>query len=199
MILFFKKIILSTLVIFPFVVSAAPVPINPYDITYSGAAASTVSYNTDTLLSAVGGTDIGSADAINEAKFVADSLGSTDTFTSFKKSDDSSEPIVFDLYQTATQFVVAIDPALTFDSGYYVAKFGKYSLALKNEVDLHNLVFDLTWLPLNNPQNAFLGLSHFDLIDGPSISEIPLPAAAWLFGSAFAGLMGFSRKRTRVA
>jgi len=179
----------------------APAPVDPYTLTYSDAPVTitTDSYNTDTLLSDAGGTNIGPADGTNEAAFVADSLGSTDTFTSFHKSDDDDNPISFNLFQTTTQFVVAIDPTLTFNSGYYVAKFGQYSLALKNEVDLQNLVFDLTWLPLNTRQNAFLGLSHFDLIDGPSITETPLPAAVWLFGSAFLGLMGVARKRTKVA
>jgi len=42
-----------------------------------------------------------------------------------------------------------------------------------------------------------LGLSHY--IYSGDVSEVPLPAAVWLFGSAFAGLMGVARKRTKVA
>jgi len=43
------------------------------------------------------------------------------------------------------------------------------------------------------------GISHVFAVGGEKLSEVPLPAAVWLFGSAFAGLMGVARKRTKVA
>ena len=35
-------------------------------------------------------------------------------------------------------------------------------------------------------------------IDNIEISAVPVPAAAWLFGSAILGMFGFSRRKTRV-
>jgi len=43
------------------------------------------------------------------------------------------------------------------------------------------------------------GISHAFAVGGERLSEVPLPASVWLFGSAFVGLMGVARKRTKVA
>jgi len=98
---------------------------------------------------------------------------------------------------------------------YFVLKFGggngsknDYDLFFfKNEVSYNKLVWDNDFLDdvlcAENStskcavQGKVLGLSHY-LYSG-DVSEVPLPAAVWLFGSAFAGLMGVARKRTKVA
>ena len=54
---------------------------------------------------------------------------------------------------------------------------------------------------LQSKAGSGFGISHFFVAGGEKldVSEVPLPAAVWLFGSAFAGLMGVARKRTKVA
>ncbi len=196
-----SKITLLSALLFAFssVQAATSEPVDPYTLTYSGATWSEAGYTTDVLL----GTDVlDNANPETEAAFLAEFLGEGYTAESFAKSDDTGAAIAHSLYQTATQFVVAIDSAYDFTAGYYVAKFGDTSLALRNLDELNNLVFDLSWLPLNKPENAFLGLSHFDLIDvsggggGGGGGEVPIPAAVWLFGSALVGLFGAGRKRS---
>ncbi len=36
-----------------------------------------------------------------------------------------------------------------------------------------------------------------NFVDNVSVSAVPVPAAVWLFGSAFAGLIGFGRRKTK--
>jgi hypothetical protein len=36
-------------------------------------------------------------------------------------------------------------------------------------------------------------------VEGTDVSSVPVPAAAWLFGSALMGLVGFSRRKSSVA
>ncbi|MCF6203065.1 MAG: VPLPA-CTERM sorting domain-containing protein [Methylococcaceae bacterium] len=36
-------------------------------------------------------------------------------------------------------------------------------------------------------------------VEGADVSSVPVPAAAWLFGSALMGLVGFSRRKSSVA
>jgi len=47
--------------------------------------------------------------------------------------------------------------------------------------------------------NGGTGISHAFVVGGERLSEVPLPAAVWLFGPAFAGLIGFAKKRIKVA
>jgi len=93
-----------------------------------------------------------------------------------------------------------------FNGGYFLLKMGGNATRTGNDTDfifknlpsLDSLVW-LTSISDKSPDKngGVLSLSHFGLIS--SVSEVPLPAAVWLFGSAFAGLMGFFRKRTKVA
>ena len=98
---------------------------------------------------------------------------------------------------------------------YFVLKFGSgqndYDLFFfKNEMSYNQLVWnneELSNLLCGSVEDfgvtkcddksKKLGLSHY--IYSGDVSEVPLPAAVWLFGSAFAGLMGVARKRTKVA
>mgnify|MGYP000199717902 CR=1 FL=1 len=74
---------------------------------------------------------------------------------------------------------------------FLAVHFGQHELFFRflNTVNVGG-VFTIT----TNGQAA--GLSNFRAYSG--VNNVPLPAAVWLFGSAFAGLMGFSRKRTKV-
>jgi hypothetical protein len=50
-------------------------------------------------------------------------------------------------------------------------------------------------LPLENYHTQFSGPLYFELHSLSRISSIPIPAAAWLFGSSLLGLTGFARQR----
>ncbi|HXK57553.1 MAG: VPLPA-CTERM sorting domain-containing protein [Gammaproteobacteria bacterium] len=74
------------------------------------------------------------------------------------------------------------------------------------------LVYSITEVPQQNPplgtlSGSFALLDQFGNNDGiisrdfvlhATISEVPLPAAFWLMGSALLGLMGISRRRARL-
>lgn len=64
-----------------------------------------------------------------------------------------------------------------------------------NNEDINSIMF-----PAIGFKGAVDGLSEDDIagaqyIYGPRVSEVPIPAAAWLFGSALIGLAGIGRKR----
>jgi len=106
--------------------------------------------------------------------------------------------------------------ASDFDGGYFMLKFGGNTndshWIFKNNNSLNALI----WLSeisfkANSGENggSILGLSHYattscvgedcGLTPGDG-TEVPIPAAIWLFGSALFGLMGVSRKqKTMVA
>jgi len=56
-------------------------------------------------------------------------------------------------------------------------------------------VFWNTFFAPNKNGNAFNGMSHVAFFN-TSISEVPLPAALWLFGPALMGLVGLRRRYT---
>lgn len=72
------------------------------------------------------------------------------------------------------------------------------TVALDNLVGLQRFTFNLlglsqvSWTPLTT-EGQWLQLDH--IIVDSSVSQVPLPAAIWLFGSALLGLLGFNRKR----
>ncbi len=52
---------------------------------------------------------------------------------------------------------------------------------------------------LEDPNKAYANVQHpssgNDALVEVSVSAVPVPAAAWLLGSAFLGLVGFARAR----
>ncbi|WP_020166795.1 MULTISPECIES: VPLPA-CTERM sorting domain-containing protein [Methylotenera] len=69
---------------------------------------------------------------------------------------------------------------------YLAVHFGQAELLLYWDNAINS--FSIT-----DSQNAFKGLSNYRAYsDG--LSEVPLPAAGWLFGTALVGLMGLRRK-----
>ena len=55
-----------------------------------------------------------------------------------------------------------------------------------------NLV--LGWSNLTKVEFQSVG-SNFGAIDNINVNAVPIPAAAWLFGTALIGLVGFSKRR----
>jgi len=173
----------------------------------------------------IGHADIGSSKEANEKEVLAAAIAqweSTGTLydnnsgawestgidtTEFTKVDTAG-----DEYDSTTGYnylTVSDEPS------YFVLKFGAgqndYDLFFfKNEISYNQLVWDNDFLfdalcaensTSTCDQNAKVqGLSHY-LYSGDvsAVPAVPIPAAAWLFGSAFLGLMGVARKRTKVA
>jgi len=90
-------------------------------------------------------------------------------------------------------------------SGYFMLKFANKNSGIHSHYIFENLtsLSNLVWLTSisKKQEDVFLGLSHFVLASNSTttVNNVPLPAAVWLFGSAFLGLMGVARKRTKVA
>ncbi len=63
----------------------------------------------------------------------------------------------------------------------------------------HELFFQfltgITKFEIEIEEGKAAGLSNFRAYDAPS--AVPVPAALWLFGSAFAGVLGFNRKKAK--
>jgi len=187
-------------------------------LTFSGAQAATAPL----LDTYIGRADIGSSNETNEKEVLAAAITQwedtttlydynsgawtstgTDT-TEFTKVDAAGD--VEDLGTGYNYLTVSDEPS------YFVLKFGAglndYDLFFfKNEISYNQLVWDNEFLlgllcavdsTSTCDVNAKVqGLSHY-LYSG-DVSAVPIPAAAWLFGSAFLGLMGVARKRTKVA
>lgn len=67
--------------------------------------------------------------------------------------------------------------------------------------ELTNSILSGRWqTPSGNSGNYGNGLSHYIAFGGElkPPSEVPVPAAVWLFGSAIAGMVGFTRKKSKV-
>lgn len=76
------------------------------------------------------------------------------------------------------------------------------TVTLDNLVGLQTFTFNLlglsqvSWTPLTT-QGPWLQLDN--IVVDASVSQVPVPAAVWLFGSGLVGLMGFKRKRDQSA
>lgn len=72
----------------------------------------------------------------------------------------------------------------------------EYSFALTLTEVMADLSF-LIFAPTGTRHGAYPGLDNVSLV-GPTVpatSAVPVPAAAWLFGSALLGFFGFSRRK----
>jgi hypothetical protein len=76
------------------------------------------------------------------------------------------------------------------------------TVTLDNLVGLQTFTFNqfglsqVSWTPLTTP-GPFLQLDN--IVVDASVSQVPVPAAVWLFGSGLAGLLGFNRKHAQAA
>jgi len=126
-------------------------------------------------------------------------------FTDSKKDDFELNSVIMSPWNTILFDLVQLD---SMDSG------DSFLISAKKDSTIYDLsVFDFKFLSsgLGTSLYASAHLQDCDTqyVDNPcdgdslkagsSVGEVPLPAAVWLFGSAFAGLMGVARKRTKVA
>ncbi|MDH5354636.1 MAG: VPLPA-CTERM sorting domain-containing protein [Gammaproteobacteria bacterium] len=86
---------------------------------------------------------------------------------------------------------------LDYGTEYYLLKAGQGNLTYdtflyENAESLFQATIDLTWL------EGFSELTGptFDIYRVSHISAVPVPAAAWLFGTALLGFVGFARRRS---
>jgi len=102
----------------------------------------------------------------------------------------------------------------SYGEGYFLLKFNKNTEYINYVFKNISTFGVLSWLQdisVKTDAKNFIGLSHYGLVpsvectDDPSckkepndISEVPVPAAVWLFGSALFGLMGVSRKKKAI-
>jgi hypothetical protein len=114
----------------------------------------------------------------------------------------------FSSHVTAGDFSLAYDPSET-ASGWYIQNNFSFPLIV---YDLSNLALTVTdannW---NLSGDLLLASGYADMIYGQAgadvgtfnlgvgsyaVSAVPVPAAIWLFGSIFAGFIGFTRRKT---
>jgi hypothetical protein len=76
------------------------------------------------------------------------------------------------------------------------------TVTLDNLIGLQTFTFNqfglllASWTPLTT-QGPYLQLDN--IVVDASVSQVPVPAAVWLFGSGLMGLLGFNRKRSQSA
>jgi hypothetical protein len=68
----------------------------------------------------------------------------------------------------------------------------QYDLISLGDYQVTNVVLDASWQNLSSVE--FISVDNPGIIDNINVSQVPVPAAAWLFGSALAGLGWFRRK-----
>jgi len=128
-----------------------------------------------------------------EINFVNDVLGTSYTTDSLDKYEPYNVAFtVTDLTNGVFSFNLT---AGAVEAGYYILKFGGSDSHYL--FDNTSSVADFTWLSAIQPNGpAIDNLSHVSLISAPS--EVPVPAAVWLFGSALFGLVGVGRKKKEM-
>jgi len=137
------------------------------------------------------------------------SLTDTDSWT-FDITDDGFNPVTEDI----TSATVSLD--LRDDAGYFFSydlwlEFAQLSsgttLIDTWEVDTGTEVFTITSLTslndtgtLSMTLEAVFGDFYFDqaTLNAEAVSAVPVPAAAWLFGSGLISLAGFARARQKA-
>ena len=166
----------------------------------------------DKLLASANVSNSGDA---TELKFIEDVLGST-IFGDFDFSYKNEDKLSFSVNSSATTGLSTLTSSTSIDlpsGGYFLLKFGGGNTDKETFWLFDNTasISNFTWLtmiePLNNPENGLLGLSHFTVgcvknVDGVcesripgDVSNVPIPAAIWLFGSALLGLTAFGSKK----
>jgi hypothetical protein len=112
----------------------------------------------------------------------------------------SSSNYVFALNSMDVAGVGSIDPAYDFIITGFVAGGGTVSFSALGVSTLQTLSFDSSWSSLESFRieidNTNGGNAFASFIDNVVVEAVPVPAAAWLFGSALAGLGWLKRKQT---
>ncbi len=105
--------------------------------------------------------------------------------------------------------VLTTDPTTPVDTSAYLNTLGEagtdgevYSVDWDAEA---GDIFTFSWKFSTEDYHPFHDFAFIDIeglhyevlaqIDGPLVSEVPVPAAAWLFGSGLLGLAGVARRR----
>jgi len=169
----------------------------------------------DKLLASANVSNSGDA---TELKFIEDVLGST-IFGDFDFSYKNEDKLSFSVNSSATTGLSTLTSSTSIDlpsGGYFLLKFGGGNGNTDQETfwlfDNSESISNFTWLTMINPINTgngggLLGLSHFRVgcvknADGVcesripgDVSNVPIPAAIWLFGSALLGLTAFGSKK----
>jgi len=179
-------------------VTASGVTYIEYSTSFSGTP------DSDELLA---GADLSSSGEATELAFLSAVTGESFTKDQYTKVEDSSG---FTVTNDEGTGLSTLNLASDFDDGYFLLKFGDGKTndshwIFENNAPLSSLVW-LTELSFKASQGGFsiLDLSHY--ASAPCVgndcgftpgdgSEVPIPAAIWLFGSALFGLMGVSRKQ----
>ena len=90
----------------------------------------------------------------------------------------------------------------SFSDGFPTTKIRFFDLA-QDVIDSINLLGSLTVAVDRNGSSDFYGFDFALLSDrvgsDTNIGEVPLPAAAWLFGTGLMGLIGLRRRREKIA
>ena len=81
--------------------------------------------------------------------------------------------------------------------GNYVLGFDTSNIVCNPKVDayVHCTKNEAVYLGLNKPFNFKTGYSA----TGVALTSVPIPVAAWLFGSGLVGLVGIARRRTAIS
>jgi len=167
-----------------------------------------------TWVSNSGGSDTGIVNA-----FITHVLGES-TFNNFdfSYSNSNEDGLNFNVDSDSNpglSILTSTDIGGIPSGGYFLLKFGGGNADRETFWLFDNTasISNFTWLtminPLNNPENGLLGLSHFTVgscvknaegvcesrTPGDDVSNVPIPAAIWLFGSALLGLTAFGSKK----
>jgi len=160
-----------------------------YATTFGGTGV-----DSDSLMASA---DFNSSDA-NEQSFIEAVTG--ETLTGYSQIFPANYTLNVD---TATGLsTLSANPGIDdLDGGYFMLKFGDGGVNDSHWIFENNSPFNaFVWLSeISFGNNSVLGLSHFAMA-GDSLTpgdgtQVPLPAAVWLFGSALMGLVGFGRKK----
>ncbi|PHS68871.1 MAG: hypothetical protein COB23_08130 [Methylophaga sp.] len=120
-------------------------------------------------------------------------FGTSISIVNWTKYEDGIDNALYSELGSTSGF---FDPGTSFTG--FLVKAAKTTLVVFFDQAVTSVYWSTIFAGLNNQQKPH-GLSHlafFNTGDTPPVSEVPIPAALWLFAPALFGLMGIRRKYT---
>ncbi len=161
-------------------------------------------FNMDILVTPNEGVTLSSIGIRERGRYAIKKAGSSVDFNGQIQASDESDPL--SIFATAP---------ITTKSNFNNSERGRHNWIAKSTIDLSTSMWDDTSgfiISLDNMlgamtgasfSKAFIGINRLgfrvnvddNVDDSLTVSQVPIPAAAWLFGSGLIGLVAVSRRR----
>jgi len=114
-------------------------------------------------------------------------------------SNDGTENMLVQFYDSGDSLIT--DTTLVGTDPLNASTMGGYVSASLNVANVKSIVFTMVTSGCVNAAGASVGCKDDGSADGAvaGVTTVPIPAAAWLFGSALVGMIGVGHRKSRKA